>query len=116
MKYVRYYINGRKLLHYQARGVYYINGRKLLHYRVASLLHYRLILLHYRVVITLTGDYYIIGCNTGPGLNDISTCLTHCSRNMRVHNAPPRIVIRFTNRKAKMGLLKYLKKLRGIIK
>ena len=46
VKYVRYYINGRKLLHYQARGVYYINGRKLLHYRVASLLHYRLILLH----------------------------------------------------------------------
>ena len=27
------------------------------------LLHYRLILLHYRVVITLPGDYYIIGCN-----------------------------------------------------
>ena len=43
---LRYYINGRKLLHYQARGVYYINRRKLLHYRVVSLLHYRLILLH----------------------------------------------------------------------
>ena len=28
------------------------------------LLHYRLILLHYRAVITLPGDYYIIGCNT----------------------------------------------------
>ena len=27
------------------------------------LLHYRLILLHYRAVITLPGDYYIIGCN-----------------------------------------------------
>ena len=70
-KCVRYYIIMRKLLlHYQSRGVYYITGRKLLHYRVASLLHYRLmllhyqsILLHYRAVITLTGDYYIIGCN-----------------------------------------------------
>ena len=28
------------------------------------LLHYRLILLHYRAVITLPGDYYIIGCNS----------------------------------------------------
>ena len=65
-KCVRYYIIRRKLLHYQARGVYYINGRKLLHYRVARLLHYRSILLHYRAVITLTGDYYIIGCSTHP--------------------------------------------------
>ena len=30
------------------------------------LLHYRLILLYYRVVITLPGDYYIFGCNTRP--------------------------------------------------
>ena len=30
------------------------------------LLHYRLILLHYRAVITLPGDYYIIGCNIRP--------------------------------------------------
>ena len=56
-KCVRYYIIRRKLLHYQARGVYYINGRKVLHYRVASLLHYRLMLLHYQAVITLTGDF-----------------------------------------------------------
>ena len=47
---------------------YYINGRKLLHYRVAGLLLYRLILLHYQAVITLlldfitlSGSYYING-------------------------------------------------------
>ena len=56
-KFVRYYIIRRKLLHYQARGVYYINGRKLLHYQVTSLLHYRLMLLHYQAVITLSFDF-----------------------------------------------------------
>ena len=67
-KCVRYYIIRRKLLHYQARGVYYIIGCKLLHYRLASLLHYRLMLLHYEAVITLSvdfitlsGSYYITG-------------------------------------------------------
>ena len=63
-KCVRYYIIRRKLLCYQARGVYYIIGRKLLHYQAARLLHYLVILLHYQAVITLTGDYNIIGCNT----------------------------------------------------
>ena len=65
-KFVRYYIIRRNLLHYHGSGVYYINGRKLLHYRVASLLRYRLMLLHYQAVIslsvdfiTLSGSYYI---------------------------------------------------------
>ena len=50
--------------------------QKILHYQGASLLHYQAMLLHYQAVITLsdvfitlsavitlTGDYYIIGCN-----------------------------------------------------
>ena len=37
------------------------------------LLHYRLILLHYRAVITLPGDYYIIGCNSMFANNAIDT-------------------------------------------
>jgi len=76
VKYVRYYIIRQKLLHYQARVVYYIIKQKCLPYQVASLLHYHAMLLHYHTVITLssvfitlsgsitlTGDYYIIGCN-----------------------------------------------------
>ena len=50
-------------------GVYYIIRQKLLyqaasslHYQ-AMLLHYQAFLLHYQAVITLTNDYYIIGCN-----------------------------------------------------
>ena len=54
-----------------------LSARSLLHYRGGCLLHYRLNLLHYREVlhhrlifitlsgsITLSGVYYIIGCNT----------------------------------------------------
>jgi len=69
VKYVRYYIIRRKLLHYQAKIItlsgenYYIIRRKLLYYQAASLLHYQAMLLHYQAVITLTCDYYIIGCN-----------------------------------------------------
>ena len=47
----------RKLLHYQARGVYYIIRQKVLHYQTASLLHYRVMLLNYQAVITLSGDF-----------------------------------------------------------
>ena len=35
---------------------YYIIRRKLLHYQAASLLQYRVIILHYQAVITLSGD------------------------------------------------------------
>ena len=54
-----------------------LSAKSLLHYRGGCLLHYRLNLLHYREVlhyrlifitlsgsITLSGVYYIIGCNT----------------------------------------------------
>ena len=53
-----------------------LSAKSLLHYRGGCLLHYRLNLLHYREVlhyrlfcitlsgsITLSGVYYIIGCN-----------------------------------------------------
>ena len=53
-----------------------LSAKSLLHYRGGCLLHYRLNLLHYRAVlhyrlifitlsgsITLSGVYYIIGCN-----------------------------------------------------
>ena len=64
VKYVRYYIIRQKLLHYQARAVYYVIIQTL-HSQAASLLRYQATnLLHYQAVITLTGDYYIIGCNT----------------------------------------------------
>ena len=56
-----------------------LSAKSLLHYREGCLLHYRLNLLHYREVlhyrlffitlsgsITLSGVYYIIGCNTCP--------------------------------------------------
>ena len=46
----------------------------LLHYQAASLLHYQAIVLHYQAVITLTGDYYIIGCNKRRSLTN------RCSR------------------------------------
>ena len=54
-----------------------LSAKSLLHYRGGCLLHYRLNLLHYREVlhyqlifitlsgsITLSGVYYIIGCDT----------------------------------------------------
>ena len=54
-----------------------LSDKSLLHYRGGCLLHYRLNLLHYREVlhyrlifitlsgsITLSGVYYIIGCNS----------------------------------------------------
>ena len=44
-------------IYYQARVVYYISGQKLLHYQAASLLYYQVMVLHYRAVITSTGDY-----------------------------------------------------------
>ena len=57
-----------------------LSAKSLLHYRGGCLLHYRLNLLHYREVlhyrlifitlsgsITLSGVYYIIGCNTRYG-------------------------------------------------
>ena len=34
-----------------------------LHCQAASLLHYQAMLLHYQTVVTLTGDFYSIGCN-----------------------------------------------------
>ena len=76
---VRNYIIRRKLLHYQARGVYYIIRQTLLHYQAASLLYYRVMLLHYQAVITLSGDFIILlvvlsgsvtsEIETGPTLN-----------------------------------------------
>ena len=42
--------------------VFYIIRR--CYYIIRQLLHYQALLLHYQAVITLTGDYYIIGCNT----------------------------------------------------
>ena len=45
-------------------GVYYNIRQTLLHYEAASLLHHRVMLIHYEAVITLTGEYYIISCNT----------------------------------------------------
>jgi len=55
VKYLRYYIIRRQLLHYQTRLVYYIIRKKLLHCRAASLLHYQVILLHYQAVVTFSG-------------------------------------------------------------
>ena len=57
VKCVRYYIIRRKLLHYQTRGVYYIIRQFFLHYQAANLLHYRVMLLYYQAVITLSGDF-----------------------------------------------------------
>ena len=43
-------------------GFITVSVKKLLHYRVGGLLQYRVVLLHYRAVITLSGVfYYIIG-------------------------------------------------------
>ena len=69
-----------------------LSAKSLLHYRGGCLLHYRLNLLHYREVlhyrlifitlsgsITLSGVYYIIGCNTRvpsvPGWNRLHSAL-----------------------------------------
>ena len=56
------------LLHYQLKSLLPYRGGCLLHYRL-NLLHYREVL-HYRLIfitlsgsITLSGVYYIIGCN-----------------------------------------------------
>ena len=52
VKYVRYYIIRRTLLHYQARGVYYIvrqnfyTLRQHVYYIIMQLLHSRAFLLH----------------------------------------------------------------------
>ena len=53
----------RSLLHYQARGVYYNIRQQLLHYQAASLLHYRVMLLRYQEVITLSGDVITLSCD-----------------------------------------------------
>ena len=43
-------------------GFITVSVKKLLHYRAGGLLQYRVVLLHYRAVITLSGVfYYIIG-------------------------------------------------------
>ena len=42
--------------------VYYIIRR--CYYIIRQLLHYQAFSLHYQAVITLTGDYYIIDCNS----------------------------------------------------
>ena len=71
VKYVRYYIIRRKLLHYMQQ-VYYI---------IRQLLHYQAFLLHYQAVITLTGDCYIIGCNNRV-IFEIGECgVTYCFAN-----------------------------------
>ena len=56
VNYVRYYIIRRNLLlHYQARAINYIIRQKVLHYHTSSLLHYRVVLVHYQAVVTLSG-------------------------------------------------------------
>ena len=58
-----YYIIRQKVLHYQAKIItlsgegYYIIRQKLLHYEAASVLHFRVMLLHYQAVITLAGGF-----------------------------------------------------------
>ena len=42
-------------------GFITVSVKTLLHYRAEGLLQYRAFLLHYRVLITLSGVYYIIG-------------------------------------------------------
>ena len=46
------------------QNIYYINGPNK-QKTIRQLLHYLAFLLHYRAVITLSGDYYIIGFYKG---------------------------------------------------
>ena len=55
---------GQKILHNQAGACYYIISQNVLHYQATSVLHYRVMLLHYQAIITLTGDNYMLSSNT----------------------------------------------------
>ena len=53
-------------IYYTIRQEEFITLSRENYYIVRQLLHYQAFLLHYQSVITLTGDYYVIGCNKRP--------------------------------------------------